>query len=214
MRTQIGNTSCPVYCNWVKPQLSCLCFCSLKSLTEFFQLVVGFITYKTSNQLVQKRNKASPSHPEDLPHTWRHDKSSFESLEWVAVASNHWFSTCKLCIYYDLGQVPGTRDIAVNKAKWLSLFRSQPTEDHRLSNSMKLWAMPCRATQDGWDMVESSDKNVVHWRREWQTTSVLLPWDMKRQKDMTLKNKPSPQKKKDKLPRSVGTLCYWRRVEK
>ena len=158
MRTQIGNTSCPVYCNWVKPQLSCLCFCSLKSLTEFFQLVVGFITYKTSNQLVQKRNKASPSHPEDLPHTWRHDKSSFESLEWVAVASNHWFSTCKLCIYYDLGQVPGTRDIAVNKAKWLSLFRSQPTEDHRLSNSMKLWAMPCRATQDGWDMVESSDK--------------------------------------------------------
>ena len=27
-----------------------------------------------------------------------------------------------------------------------------------LSNSMKLWAMPCRATQDGWVMVENSDK--------------------------------------------------------
>ena len=27
-----------------------------------------------------------------------------------------------------------------------------------LSNSMKLWAMPCRATQDRWVMVESSDK--------------------------------------------------------
>ena len=27
-----------------------------------------------------------------------------------------------------------------------------------LSNSMKLWAMPCRATQDGCVMVESSDK--------------------------------------------------------
>ena len=27
-----------------------------------------------------------------------------------------------------------------------------------LSNSMKLWAMPCRATQDSWVMVESSDK--------------------------------------------------------
>ena len=26
------------------------------------------------------------------------------------------------------------------------------------SNSMKLWAMPCRATQDGWVMMESSDK--------------------------------------------------------
>ena len=27
-----------------------------------------------------------------------------------------------------------------------------------LSNSMKLWATPCRATQDGWVMVESCDK--------------------------------------------------------
>ena len=40
---------------------------------------------------------------------------------------------------------------------------------------------------------------MVHWRREWQTTSVFLPWEpmrsMKRQKDRTLK---------DKLPRSVG----------
>ena len=42
-------------------------------------------------------------------------------------------------------------------------------------------------------------QNVVHWRREWQTTSVLLPHEprtsMKRQKDRTLK---------DELPRSVG----------
>ena len=42
-------------------------------------------------------------------------------------------------------------------------------------------------------------KKVVHWRREWQTTSVSLPWEpmnsMKRQKDRTLK---------DELPRSVG----------
>ena len=41
-------------------------------------------------------------------------------------------------------------------------------------------------------------QNVVHWRREWQTTSVFLPWDpmtsMKRQKDTTLK---------DELPRLV-----------
>ena len=27
-----------------------------------------------------------------------------------------------------------------------------------LHNSVKLWAMPCRATQDGWVIVESSDK--------------------------------------------------------
>ena len=30
--------------------------------------------------------------------------------------------------------------------------------EHSLSDSMKLWAMPCGATQDGWVMVESSDK--------------------------------------------------------
>ena len=34
--------------------------------------------------------------------------------------------------------------------------------------------MLCRATQDGWVIVKSSDKNVVHWRREWQTTPVFL----------------------------------------
>ena len=42
-------------------------------------------------------------------------------------------------------------------------------------------------------------QNVLHWRREWQTTSVFLPWEpheqFKRQKDMTLK---------DEFPRSVG----------
>ena len=40
---------------------------------------------------------------------------------------------------------------------------------------------------------------MVHWRREWQTTSAFLPENpmnsMKRQKDMTLK---------DELPRLVG----------
>ena len=42
-------------------------------------------------------------------------------------------------------------------------------------------------------------QNVVHWRREWQTTSVLLPWETHEQygkeKDRTLK---------DELPRPVG----------
>ena len=50
---------------------------------------------------------------------------------------------------------------------------------------------------------------MVHWRREWQTTSVFLlenPMNsMKRQKDRTLK---------DELPRSVGaqyaTGAQWR----
>ena len=47
--------------------------------------------------------------------------------------------------------------------------------DHSLSNSMKLWAMLCKATQDG----HGGDfwQNVVHWRREQQATSVFLPWE-------------------------------------
>ena len=68
-----------------------------------------------------------------------------------------------------------------------------------LSNSMKIWAVLCRAIQDGQVMVESSDKM-------WSTgegNGKLLQYsclenpmnNMKRQKDMTLK---------DELPRSVG----------
>ena len=42
-------------------------------------------------------------------------------------------------------------------------------------------------------------QKVIHWRRQWQTISVFLPWSpmnrMKRQKDRTLT---------DDLPRSVG----------
>ena len=66
-------------------------------------------------------------------------------------------------------------------------------------NSMKLRAMPCRATQDGWVMVESADK-------KWSTgegNGKPLQYScmenrmssMKRQKERTLK---------DELPRSVG----------
>ena len=61
-----------------------------------------------------------------------------------------------------------------------------------LSNSMKLWAMLCRATQDRWVIVQSSDKT-------WSTGEVNgkplqhscfgNPMDsMKRQKDITLKH--------------------------
>ena len=46
-----------------------------------------------------------------------------------------------------------------------------------LFNSVKLWAMLCGATQNGWVMVESSDKMWFHWKREWQITSVFLPWE-------------------------------------
>ena len=68
-----------------------------------------------------------------------------------------------------------------------------------LPNSMKLWAMPCRGTQDGRVMVESSDKT---WStREGNGKPHQYSWlknpmnSMKRLKDGTLK---------DELSRLVG----------
>ena len=53
-------------------------------------------------------------------------------------------------------------------------------------------------------------QNVVHWRREWQTTSVFLPWE--------------PHEKYEKTKRytterwghwvSRSPICHWKRVEK
>ena len=64
---------------------------------------------------------------------------------------------------------------------------------------MKLWAMPCRATQDGRVMVESSDKIWPTGEgngKPLQYSCLENPMNsMKRQKDRTLK---------DELPRLVG----------
>ena len=65
-----------------------------------------------------------------------------------------------------------------------------------LSNSMKLWAMPCRATKDGWVMVESSDKMWSTGEGNGKPLQYsCLENPKKRQKDRTLK---------DELPRLVG----------
>ena len=75
-----------------------------------------------------------------------------------------------------------------------------PSWQSTLSNSMKLWAMPCKSTQDGWVIVESSEKmwsseegNGKHLQHSYLETPLN---NMKRQKDMTLK---------DELSRSVGS---------
>ena len=60
--------------------------------------------------------------------------------------------------------------------------------------SHAVWGHP-RQTGHGGEVWQ----NVVHWRREWQTTSVFLPWEPYKQyekaKNMILK---------DELPRPVG----------
>ena len=68
-----------------------------------------------------------------------------------------------------------------------------------LSNSMKLWVMPCRAIQDRWVMVESSDKMWSTGEGNGKPLQYFClenpKKSMKRQKDRILK---------DELPRSVG----------
>ena len=65
-----------------------------------------------------------------------------------------------------------------------------------LSNSMKLWAMPCRATQYGRVLVESSDKTWSNGEGNGKPLQYsCLENHINRQKDMTLK---------DEFLRSVG----------
>ena len=78
-------------------------------------------------------------------------------------------------------------------------IKEAPIWTTALSNSMKLWAMSCRATQDRQVIVESSDKTWSTGEgngKPLQYSCLENPMNsMKRQKDMTLK---------DELPRSVG----------
>ena len=66
------------------------------------------------------------------------------------------------------------------------------TQTTALSNSVKLWAMPCRATQDGQVMVESSDKMWSTGEgngKPLQYSCLENPMNrMKRQKDRTVKD--------------------------
>ena len=65
-----------------------------------------------------------------------------------------------------------------------------------LSDSMKLWAMPCRATQDGsWWRVLTKHGPLENGMANHSSILALSMNSMKRQKDKTLK---------DELPRSVG----------
>ena len=78
-----------------------------------------------------------------------------------------------------------------------------------LSNSVKLWAVPCRTTQDRRVVVESSDKTWFTGEvngKPLQHSCLENPMNsMKRQKDKTLKWTPHD---------SRYPICYWRRVEK
>ena len=108
--------------------------------------------------------------------------------------SNPGLSHCRQMLYH-LSQSEGRQNENHNHRKLTKLI----TWTTALSNSMKLWALPCRATQDGWVMVESSDKtwSTGEWNGKALQYSCLenSTNSMKRHKDRTLK---------DELPRLVG----------
>ena len=92
--------------------------------------------------------------------------------------------------------------------------QSQETSqsDHRttvLSNSVTLshavWGHPGRTGHGG-----EVGQNVVHWRREWQTTSVFLLWEPHEQYEK------AKWQDTERGTHQVGRcpICYWRSVEK
>ena len=101
-----------------------------------------------------------------------------------------------LCPSFELSDgCRGSRSENHNHRKLTNLI----TRTTVLSNSMKLWAMPCRASQDGVVMVESSDKMWSTGEgndKPLQYSCLENPMNsMKRQNDRILK---------EELPRSVG----------
>ena len=71
---------------------------------------------------------------------------------------------------------------------WTTAFSSSMKLSHTL------WGNP-RWTGHGGEVWQ----DVIYWRREWQTTSVLLPWEPHEQYEKT-----NDRTLKEELPRSVG----------
>ena len=79
--------------------------------------------------------------------------------------------------------------------------------DLSLCKPMKLWAMPCKATQDRWAMVESW-QNMVHWRMANQFSILALrtPWTVWKVRKNDIE-RWAPQVRR-------CPVCYWGRAEK
>ena len=136
------------------------------------------------------------------------DKRFVEVLWWEGLAVEK-IGSCSS------GQGPVQLVSTIRKLPWASYpsqseGRQNENHSHRkltnlitwttaLSSSMKLWAMPCRATQGGQGRAESSDKTWSTGEgngKPLQYSCLEYPINsMKREKDRTLK---------DDLPRLVG----------
>ena len=139
--------------------------------------------------------------------------SGFWTLLWECFQQN-------IVVTEHVDIIPGEHEIKGGMTQGCTEGRETENNNHRkltnlitwttaLSNSMKPWAMPYRATQDGWVMVESSNKTWSTGEgngKPLQYSCLGNPMNsMKRQNDRILKGTPQV---------SRGPICYWRRVEK
>ena len=126
------------------------------------------------------------------------------------IATNIKYNSCKYKYAMTSMQTVLTVTIGINDtrsslvASWMTVLSWR----RGLHNSMKLWVMMCRATQDGLVIVKSSDK-LVHWRRQWQTKSILLLWEPHKQYE-----KAKWCDTKTWIPQIGRCLvCYWGRTD-
>ena len=82
-----------------------------------------------------------------------------------------------------------------------------------LCNSMKLWDMLCRATQDQWVIVETSDKMLSTGGRNGKPLLYSCcenPMNCtKRQKGMTPKDEPPSPRARSKAEMMLSCGCVW-----
>jgi len=112
-------------------------------------------------------------------------------LEWVAMPSSRGSSwpgdwTCLLSLFHGRWNAlshlesPGDILIAHLFLLWRSIYSHPSSWITALSwwrglcNSVKLWAMPFRATKDRCHSEVFWEK-VVHWKRKWRFTPIFLP---------------------------------------
>ena len=74
-----------------------------------------------------------------------------------------------------------------------------------LCNSMKLWAMPCRGTQNGWKVLTKYGPLEKAMANHFSILALRTPWTIWKGKRYAEKWTPQV---------SRCPICYWRRVEK
>ena len=113
------------------------------------------------------------------------------------------------------GQTEEARTIIQRPPEWKSQSQRANQNDH-VYHSLVWLSEPMNHAVQGHPRQMGHGgafwQNVVHWRREWQTTPVFLPWEPHEQ---YAKVKRYDTGRWAHTPtRSEGGLCYWGRAKK